>query len=164
MRKLGKRIGILAAPLLLFSAVLAAQAPSAHAATRVFAMYFDHTTNCLVDNGGSPLLQTDCPPPPSVIGVNHVGLWYADPEGIDSISGKEMYRLRNVHDSTRCITQAGDGGFYMDTCGTNHVQFWEFEADPGGGYQDVHNVHYLQFDLQVTGTGSPVWHFVPTNV
>lgn len=162
MRKLGKRIAILAAPLL-FSGVLAAQAPSAHAATTVYAMYYDHTTDCLVDNGGSNyFLQSGCPP--SAADVNHVGLWYKDPEGKDPINGKDMYRLRNVHDSTRCITQASSGGFYMDTCGTNHAQFWESLADPGGGYQDVANIHFQQFVLQVTGTISRVWHFVPTSV
>lgn len=162
MRKLSKKTAILAAPLL-FSAALAVQAPSAHAATTAYAMYFDHDiTTCLVDSGGSVFLQSGCPA--SAADVNHVGLWYTDPEGMDPVDGQEMYRLRNVHDSTRCITQASDGGFYMDTCGTNHAQFWEFVADPGGGYQDVANVHYLSFDLQVTGTTSDIWHFVPTSV
>ena len=164
MRMPGKKIAILAAPLL-FAAALVAQAPSAHAATTAYAIYTqfsdNFTGNCLADNGGSFLIAS-CPGIGAVATVNHAALWYLDPEGTDPNNGRTMYRLRNVHNSTQCITEASDAfSIIMATCGTNHVQFWEFIADPGGGFQDIFNVHFQNYLLDA---GQPVWHFVRTSV
>ena len=152
------RIVILAAPLLCFAA-LVGTTQSADAATTAYEIASDHTTTCIVDNGGSVFLESGCPT--NAAQANHAGLWYAVNKGVDKSNGQTMYVLENVHNSGSCLTMNDSGGIYMATCSTNHVQFWEFVADPGGGYQAVRNVHTL---LYLTDSGDPVWHFLSTSV
>ena len=151
------RIAVLVAPLLFFAALVGAT-QSADAATTAYEIASDHTTTCIVDNGGSVFLQ-GCPTNAAL--TNHAGLWYAVKEGVDSSNGQTMYLLENVHNSGSCLTMNDSGGVYMATCSTNHVEFWEFTADPGGGYQAVRNVHT---GLYLTDSGDPVWHFISTSV
>jgi hypothetical protein len=152
------RIVILAAPLLCLAA-LVGLTQSADAATTAYEIASDHTTTCIVDNSGTVSLQSGCPADAGT--ANHAGLWYTLNEGVDSSNGLTMYELENVHNSGSCLTMNDAGGVYMATCGTNHVQFWEFVADPGGGYQTVQNVHTR---LYLGASGDIVWHFISTSV
>jgi hypothetical protein len=158
MRILYGRIAILAAPLLCFGA-LVGTTQSADAATTAYEIASDHTTTCIVDNSGSVYLQSGCPT--DAADENHAGLWYEVNEGVDSSNGLTMYELKNVHNSGSCLTTDASGDIYMATCGTNHVQFWEFIADPGGGYQAVQNVHTRNY---LDDSGDIVWHFISTSV
>ena len=148
----------MAAPLLCFAAIVGTT-QSADAATTAYEIASDHTTTCLVDNSGSVGYPTGCPADAG--DVNHAGLWYEVNEGVDPSDGLTMYELENVHNSGSCLTGTADDGVYMATCGTNHVQFWQFLAAPGGGYQIVQNVHT---GLDLSNGSYPVWHFIPTSV
>ena len=154
----------MAAPLLCLAA-LVGTTQSAHAATTAYEIASDHSTTCLVDTSGSVGLADGCPADAG--DENHAGLWYELNEGVDPSDRQTMYELENVHNSGSCLTGAADGGVYMATCGTNHVQFWEFGADPGGGYQSVVNVHTnlpMGNPLADTFIGDIVWHFISTSV
>jgi hypothetical protein len=151
------RTAILAAPLLCFAA-LVGTTQSADAATTAYQIASDKSTTCLVDNSGSLYLQTGCPT--DAADTNHAGLWYEVNEGVDSGTGRIMYQLENVHDGS-CLTTNDSGGLYMATCGTNHVEFWELIAAPGGGFENVQNVHT---GLDLAASGDIVWHFLPTSV
>jgi hypothetical protein len=153
-----RRTAVLVAPLLCFAA-LAGTTHSADAATTAYEIASDHTTTCIVDTGGSVYLQSGCPA--DAADANHAALWYELNEGVDSGTGRTMYELENVHDSGSCLTTNDSGGVYMATCGTNHVQFWEFIAAPGGGYQNVQNVHT---NLDLEDSGDFVWHFISASV
>jgi hypothetical protein len=153
------RIAILAAPLLCFAA-LVGTTQSADAAKTAYEIASDHTSTCLVDNSGSVYLQSGCPADAG--DANHAALWYEVNEGLDLANGQTMYELENVHVSGSCLTMNDSGGVYMATCSTNHVEFWEFIADPGGGYQAVQNVH-TRLAL-ANASGDEVWHFIPASV
>jgi hypothetical protein len=144
-----RKLAILAAPLLFFTA-FAAWAPSASADTAIAIYQYEggnpSTLPCLVYSSGSLYLQGGCSTQdPS--GLNHAALW--DEISEPAQNGFPTYELENVH-TPQCLTSTSSGpGVYMGTCGSNHVQWWELVATSSNTYVFV-NAH-TNDDLDISG-------------
>jgi hypothetical protein len=173
----GRKLAVLAAPLLSF-AFIAAWVPGAQAATTAHAFYENNRHVCMVANHDSIYDQGNCPTPAS---VNHAGLWYLIPEGSDPVTGKEMYVIKNVHYGN-CLTIGDSGGPYGATCptrsglnGVNHAQLWIFipADDASGAGDNINNIHtrhslfWSSSSSAITQTGSSsnqIWGVGSTSV
>jgi hypothetical protein len=147
-----RKFAILAGPLLFLTA-FAAWAPSASAQTQVALYQYEGTGNystlpCLVYSGGALYMQSGCETQ-EPYNLNHAALWAEDTEG------GTTYELENVH-TPDCLTSTSSGpGVYMDSCGSNHVQWWEKLPVAGTTNAFVFQNVHTGDDLTVDGVS--VW-------